>query len=91
MHHKFLVFCRYETEQSLGYGGDPYEAVDGITPYGVWTGSFNLTHNGTMSFENAIYLTDPDIVRAYFLEWSQIAAISEPLTWQDQTIDPEWS
>jgi hypothetical protein len=91
MHHKFLVFCRYDTEQSMGYGGDPYEAVDGITPYGVWTGSFNFTFNGTISFENAVYLTDPEIVKAYFLEWSQIAVISEPLTWQSQTVNPDWA
>jgi hypothetical protein len=90
MHHKFLVFCRYATEETMGFGGDPYEAVDGIAPYAVWTGSFNFTYNGTMSFENAIYLTDPEIVNAYFLEWSQIAVLSEPLKWQNETIDPEW-
>lgn len=91
MHHKFLVFCKYETEKFMGYGGDPYEAVNGITPYGVWTGSFNFTFNGTMSFENAVYLTDPEIVYAYFMEWSQVAVISEPLSWQSSTVAPGWA
>jgi hypothetical protein len=90
MHNKFLVFCRYDSEETMGYNGDPYEAVDGITPYGVWTGSFNFTNNGTKSFENAVYLVEPDIVKAYFMEWSQLVAISEPLDWAKPTVDPEW-
>jgi hypothetical protein len=31
-----------------------------------------------------------DIVKAYSMEWSQLAAISEPLDWTKMTVDPEW-
>lgn len=61
-----------------------------LLPQGVWTGSFNLTFNATMSFENAVFLTDPIIVEAYFKEWGQLVALSEPLDWESEWCAPEW-
>lgn len=59
-------------------------------PSAVWTGSFNFTQNSELSLENALYITDPEIVAAYFEEYGQIAAISEPLDWESKWIAPEW-
>lgn len=56
----------------------------------VWTGSFNFTQNAGRSFENAIILTDERIARAYLGEFSQVAALSEPLNWDDDWCAPEW-
>jgi phosphatidylserine/phosphatidylglycerophosphate/cardiolipin synthase-like enzyme len=56
----------------------------------VWTGSFNFTYTGTRSFENAIYIEDPEVSRAYFNEWEQIAALSEPLDWESPYVAPQW-
>lgn len=83
MHHKFLVFCK---------NGPGHRAAVGpaLIPYAVWTGSFNFTHNATRSFENAVYLTDPEIVRAFFHEWEYVAALSEPLNWDSVWASPEW-
>ena len=61
-----------------------------MIPYAVWTGSFNLTKNASYSFENAIYTTDSEIVRAYYNEYGQIASMSEPLDWESDWIEPEW-
>lgn len=83
MHNKFLVFAKVVAS------GDDFEA-DRIEPYAVWTGSFNLTKNATNSLENALYITDPMIVKAYFDEYAQIAAISEPLDWTSDWAVPEW-
>lgn len=76
MHHKFLVFC-----SQGGWGYDPYA---------VWTGSFNLTHNGTNSLENAVYLNDVGIASAYLREWAQVLALSEPLDWTSQWVEPNY-
>lgn len=81
MHHKFLVFCRVHAQRHF------YEDVQ---PYAVWTGSFNLTQNAERSLENALYLTDPALVQAYYQEWAQIEALSEPLNWEYPWCAPEW-
>jgi hypothetical protein len=76
MHNKFLVFCRYQ--------------YNTISPYSVWTGSFNFTKNATLSLENAIVLSDPGIVDAYYKEWGHIVALSESLDWESEWSAPEW-
>lgn len=81
-HHKFVVLCR------LAEGGDSYHR--NYTPYEVWTGSFNFTQNAVRSFENAVVLRDPAVVRAYFQEYAQIAALSEVLDWEKEWVEPQW-
>lgn len=56
----------------------------------VWTGSYNLSYNATKSFENSVILRHPDIVQAYWKEWQQITALSEPLNWDSVWCEPEW-
>jgi hypothetical protein len=82
MHHKFLVFC----SRARDADGDIV-----LNPYAVWTGSFNFTVNATNSLENAVYIEDERIAEAYFGEWAQLAAISEPLDWEHEWIAPEWT
>jgi hypothetical protein len=81
MHHKFFVFCNYQTTEwqpsYLPWGGEfvptdnPYVENDDTSmsrkavPVAVWTGSFNATFNGTQSLENAVIITDPTIARSY--------------------------
>lgn len=80
MHNKFLVFARKVRSDD----------IDTVAPYAVWTGSFNLTYNATASLENALYITDSNIVKAYFNEYGQIMAISEPLDWEESWCAPEF-
>ncbi len=87
MHHKFGVFCRLVRTPIENSPGD---ATLDVTPYGVWTGSFNWTKNSTASLENALYTEDAAVVRAYYQEWEQIVALSEPLNWESEWVDPEW-
>jgi phosphatidylserine/phosphatidylglycerophosphate/cardiolipin synthase-like enzyme len=56
----------------------------------VWTGSFNFTKNSARSLENAVVIRNPVIVDAYMNEWTQIAAISEPLDWFQTWVAPQW-
>jgi hypothetical protein len=85
MHHKFLVFCRRATAEELG------DEPDGdVVPMAVWTGSFNMTQTAARSLENALYITDPVIVLAYYNEWVQIMGLSEPLDWDTEWCAPEW-
>lgn len=46
---------------------------------GVWTGSFNITMNASLSLENAIYSEDPDLVQAYIREFVQVLCLSSEL------------
>jgi hypothetical protein len=84
MHNKFLVFCRVCPVEVEGY------TAEQVQPYAVWTGSFNLTKNAGMSLENAVLITDPAIVNAYYCEWGQIMALSESLDWESDWSAPEW-
>lgn len=84
MHNKFLIFCECE-EFDTGNGW-----IADVKPYQVWTGSFNFTKTAGKSLENAVVISDTDIVDAYFQEWEQIEAISEPLDWETDWIAPEW-
>ena len=97
MHNKFLVFCDIEvntcTYQDLDENGNPFQFQedDGfiVIPKAVWTGSFNLTDNATKSLENAVYLTDCDIVHAYYDEWEYIFALSESIA--SEAWDKKWN
>jgi len=88
-HHKFLVFGRslnsteHEDDSELGALGE-------FQPHAAWTGSFNLTFNAMNSFENAIVSKYPQLVQAFFEEWSQIKALSEPLDWSSVWVETEW-
>jgi hypothetical protein len=42
------------------------------------------------SLENAVLLTDPDIAKANYQEWQEVAFISEPLDWEQDWVQPEW-
>lgn len=75
-HHKFVVFCRIESEE--------------VRPYAVWTGSYNFTKNASASFENALYIEDLTIVNAYVAEYAQIFSLSEPLDWTNEWSAPEY-
>lgn len=90
MHHKFLVFCSRETEEQAEDTPAWEEPRDVIVPYAVWTGSFNFTVNATYSFENALYLTDPQVIQAYYEEWGWIEGLSEPLDWYSVWCEPQW-
>lgn len=83
MHNKFLVFCRSAVDSV-----QPDAQV--FTPYAVWTGSFNFTKNAGKSFENAILIRDGAVAEAYYKEWEQIMALSEPLNWEADWCAPEW-
>lgn len=79
MHHKFLVFLNMQKNDDGSFIAKPY---------GVWTGSFNVTSNATRSFENAVYIKNEKIAEAYMKEWAQLMGLSEDLDWQAEDIAP---
>jgi len=79
MHHKFFVFCNPEELESYWL----------VKPYAVWTGSFNMTKNATMSVENAVYIENEEIAMSYFLEWHSMLMISERLDWTSEYAAPD--
>lgn len=85
MHHKFLVFC-----DVLESGGEDPWYQWRPQPKAVWTGSFNPTANGTRSRENAVVVEGEHIAMAYFREWYQMFALSEPLEWESEWCAPEY-
>jgi hypothetical protein len=87
-HHKFVVFCRLL--RAASQTKEDEAQAPSFEPYEVWTGSFNFTKNATYSFENAIVSRDKNIVRAFFQEACQIAALSERLDWETEWTAPQW-
>lgn len=84
-HHKFIVLG--EMLEEKGPHGYPHST---FKPAAVWTGSFNFTVNAGNSFENAVILREPKLVDAFYQEWAQIVALSEPLDWTSEWVAPEW-
>jgi hypothetical protein len=101
-HHKFLVGCTYRPDRhpDRHADADADEDADGdgfgtpfpqcFQPHAVWTGSFNLTANAERSFENVVVIEDEAIAQAYYNEWNQLAALSEPLDWDSEWCQPQW-
>lgn len=90
MHHKFVVFAkRAQTRLTWSPDGSEYDWTE-ITPYAVWTGSFNFTQNAIMSLENALVIRDECIVNAYMHEYAHVFALSETLDWEQDWVAPEY-
>jgi len=86
MHHKFCVFLRSVKSFDYNYQGEGSL----FEPYAVWTGSYNWTATATRSLENAVILADPASVAAFYAEWAQVFALSEPLDWDSAYVEPEF-
>ena len=86
MHQKFLAFVEFTPKK------DRSGAISEVSWEGraLWTGTCNLSSLSTRSRESAYIIRDPVIVNAHFNEWAQIAALSEPLDWASEWVDPEW-
>ena len=89
MHNKFLVFTEgFSHKDELG---NELDRTLGISDNAcVWTGSYNISNTATKSLENAIIIRNKQGAQAYFNEWAQITALSEPLDWESEWCEPEW-
>ena len=83
MHHKFFVFLKAVLPENPNVWMQ-------YVPYAVWTGSFNATHNGTRSAENAVMIRDAAIAGAYAREHGPLFGLSETLDWQHEWVAPEY-
>jgi phosphatidylserine/phosphatidylglycerophosphate/cardiolipin synthase-like enzyme len=79
-HNKFAVYAKATAHKEA-----PWELTS------VWTGSFNFTNNAARSLENAVLMRSEKIVRAFYDEFQQIVALSEPLDWETPWSAPQWS
>lgn len=61
-----------------------------VSPYAVWTGSFNFTQNAVMSLENAVVIRLTQIVDVYVKEFIHVLLLSEPLDWRTDWVEPEY-
>jgi phosphatidylserine/phosphatidylglycerophosphate/cardiolipin synthase-like enzyme len=90
MHHKFLVRSKKIIQCSCD---DYFCSCDhqwNLVPEAVWTGSFNMTYNGSRSLENALVIYDQDVASRYQREWAWIFGLSEPLDWRNEWVQPEY-
>ena len=53
-----------------------------MNPTGLWTGSYNLSSTSNFSLENALYITNKDIINEYIKEFIAIYSYSEPYNWE---------
>ncbi len=89
MHNKFLVFSNYiEGSQVREDDGTYIKPI--INHQEVWTGSYNLTKNAENSLENVVLIKNSKIAEAYYSEFYQILALSEPLDWETDWSAPEF-
>ncbi|BCS83174.1 putative phospholipase D/nuclease [Cotonvirus japonicus] len=59
---------------------------ENIQPYGVWTGSYNLSKTSNFSLENALFITDKDVVDQYLKEFMAIYPHSENYYWKSGSL-----
>lgn len=64
MHSKYLVF---------------FDRATGRQPVSVWTGSMNFTKRSGCNVENAVFLEDEELARAYLDDFAQTFCASESL------------
>lgn len=83
MHNKFMLFCDIKDNAKENKYNE-------FIPRMVWTGSFNMSYAATQSLENAVLMSNDKIVQAYYREFAQIYAISEPLDWTSEWSEPEY-
>ena len=90
-HNKYLVFAEGVLEVEPGHEDeeDPPGNIAWKAQV-VWTGSCNLSRLALRSRENAVIIRDPEIAGAYVSEWSRMTALSEPLDWTAEWVEPEW-
>ena len=55
---------------------------DKFEPIGVWTGSYNLSNTSNYSLENALYITDSDVINAYLTEFWTVYEYAENYDWE---------
>lgn len=101
MHHKFMVFGDFTEHaykpanaqhlrrqvSATGYYDERTRYLK-FAPRAVWTGSFNATHNGTMSIENAVLIRDEEAAAAYCAEYRAVLAMAEHLDWKHTWVKP---
>jgi hypothetical protein len=87
MHHKFAVRCAVDVVHPEVVG---LERQVSFRPTAVWTGSFNPTANGAKSRENAVCIESEQVASFYLDEWSKVFAMSEPLNWTSEWMEPEY-
>ncbi len=91
MHEKFLVFAELNfipepgPQDSLGVNGE----VE-WKPRVVWTGSYNPTRLANRSLESTLIIRDERIATLFLHKWGCIMALSEPLDWTSDSVQPEW-
>ncbi len=90
MHNKFLVFARGLEQPVTGCEEDRPALDHHWRVEMVWTGSYNLNILSPRSRENAVIIRDPVIGDAFLREWAEIIALSEPLDWDSEWVDPQW-
>ena len=92
MHNKFLIFGEViHTSLESDESGHVLDVLpERFIPKAIWTGSFNLSYTATMSFENCIFIENEEIAQKYFDEYIQILALSEPLNWNSNYVEPEY-
>jgi hypothetical protein len=69
--------------------GEFYNKNRRLKPYGVWTGSFNLSKNSVNCLENATYIEDAEIAAFYMDEFVRIFSLSESIEWKYPWIHPD--
>ncbi len=90
MHNKFLVFAEMVLKTVPGSGDEDSYQVPEWKGRVLWSGSCNLSRLSLRSLETAYIFRDPVLADAHIREWAQIAALSEPLDWTSEWIDPQW-
>ncbi len=91
MHHKFLLFDWNGASDCGGEFGEECDPGYGrIQPNAVFTGSYNITKNAQLSFENSLIIERPSIVDKYMQEFEHIFGISEPLDWNSEWVNPRY-
>ncbi|AGF85306.1 hypothetical protein QJ854_gp476 [Moumouvirus goulette] len=55
---------------------------ENFKPIGLWTGSYNLSKTSNYSLENALYITDQNVIMEYIKEFKAVYEYSEEYNWK---------
>ena len=93
LHDKFLVFSELNFIPDPEPGPPDAVYTNGEhewKPRVLWTGSYNPTRLANRSLETTFTIRDEGIAGFFLHKWSCIMALSEPLDWTSDSIQPQW-
>jgi phosphatidylserine/phosphatidylglycerophosphate/cardiolipin synthase-like enzyme len=82
----FLTFGEVDSESRMHHKFLIFMDAD-QKPWGIWTGSYNLSRHSEHSIENAVLIRDKKIIQDYLEEFNFLLPYTDPVNWDNPSLN----